>query len=94
MNSITELLNLEDSDISISDISIQGTTKTLTLETKLYAHFCPSCGFRMHSKGIKKRTIKHPILQDNYELILILKQRRWKCTNPFVDKFKGVTDRD
>ena len=34
MNSITELLNLEDSDISISNISIQGTTKTLTLETK------------------------------------------------------------
>ena len=95
MNSITELLNLEDSDISISDIRIQGTTKTLTLETKLYSHYCPSCGFRMHSKGIKKRTIKHPILQDNYELILILKQRRWKCTNPecnydISDTFKFV----
>ena len=36
MNSITELLNLEDSDIIISDTCIQGTTKTLTLETKLY----------------------------------------------------------
>lgn len=82
MNSITELLNLEDSDIIISDIAIQGTVKTLTLETLPTAHFCPSCGFRMHSKGIKKRTIKHSILQDNYELILILKQRRWKCTNP------------
>ena len=70
MNSITELLNLEDSDISISDIRIQGTTKTLTLETKLYSHYCPSCGFRMHSKGIKKRTIKHPILQDKFIIIL------------------------
>ena len=95
MNSITELLNLEDSDIFISDINIQGTTKTLTLETKLYSHYCPSCGFRMHSKGIKNRTIKHPILQDNYELILILKQRRWKCTNPecnydISDSFKFV----
>lgn len=38
MNNITQLLNLEDSDIFISDINIQGTTKTLTLETKLYAH--------------------------------------------------------
>lgn len=98
MNSITELLNLEDSDIFISDISIQGTTKTLTLETKLYSHYCPSCGFRMHSKGIKNRTIKHPILQDNYELILILKQRRWKCTNPecnydISDTFKFVNKR-
>ena len=33
MNTITELLNLEDSDILISDISVQGTTKTLTLKT-------------------------------------------------------------
>ena len=103
MNSITELLNLEDADIFISDISIQGTTKTLTLESKLYPHYCPSCGFKMHSKGIKNRTIKHPILQDNYELILILKQRRWKCTNPeccydisdsfrFVNKHRRTTN--
>ena len=95
MNSITELLNLEDSDISISEITVQGTTKTLTLETKLYAHYCPSCGYRMYSRGVKKRTIKHPILQDNYELILILKQRRWMCTNPeckynISDSFKFV----
>lgn len=95
MNSITELLNLEDSDIIISDTCIQGTTKTLTLETKLYAHYCPSCGYRMYSRGVKKRTIKHPIPQDNYELILILKQRRWMCTNPeckynISDSFKFV----
>lgn len=82
MNSITELLNLEDSEIIISDISIIGTRKTLTLETPPCIHFCPCCGFKMHSRGIKKRTISHPILQDNYELILILKQRRWRCTNP------------
>ena len=98
MNSITELLNLEDSDIIISDISIQGTTKTLTLETTPCTHFCPSCGFKMHSRGTKRRTIKHPILQDTYELILILKQRRWKCTNPeccydISESFKFVNKR-
>lgn len=82
MNSITDLLDLEDSDIIISDISIQGTNKNITLETRPVPHFCPSCGFRMHSRGIKQRTINHPILQDNYSLILILKQRRWRCTNP------------
>lgn len=103
MNSITELLNLEDTDITITDISIQGTTKTLTLETHPSLHFCPSCGFKMHSRGIKKRTIKHPILQDNYELILVLKQRRWRCTNPecnydiseafkFVNKHRRTTN--
>ena len=81
MNTITELLNLEYSDITISDITIQGTTKILTLETKPYPHYCPVCGFKMHSRGTKLRTIKHPILQDNYELLLLLKQRRWRCTN-------------
>ena len=81
MNTITELLYLEDSDILISDISIQGTTKILTLETPPSPHYCPICGFKMHSRGVKQRTIKHPVLQDNYELILVLKQRRWRCTN-------------
>lgn len=82
MNSITDLLDLEDTDIFISDISIQDQTKTITLETRPVAHFCPSCGFKMHSRGVKIRHINHPILQDNYNLILLLKQRRWRCTNP------------
>lgn len=82
MNHITDLLNLEDADIIISGIQVQGQTKTLTLETPPTAHFCPSCGFRMHSSGVKNRTINHPILQDNYLLNLVLKQRRWRCTNP------------
>ncbi|MBQ9302217.1 hypothetical protein [Butyrivibrio sp.] len=82
MNSITDLLDLEDNDVIISNIDTQGQTKILTLETPPTAHFCPSCGFRMHSRGIKKRTINHPIMQDNYSLVIILKQRRWRCTNP------------
>lgn len=82
MNNITDLLDLEDTDIIITDIQIQDQTKTITLETPPVAHFCPSCGYRMHSRGTKKRTINHPILQDNYSLVLILKQRRWRCTNP------------
>lgn len=82
MNNITDLLDLEDTDIIITDIQIQSQTKTITLETRPVAHFCPACGYRMHSRGTKKRTINHPILQDNYSLVLILKQRRWRCTNP------------
>lgn len=95
MNSITELLDLEDTDVKICDIQIQGQTKTIYLESPPVAHFCPSCGFRMHSRGIKNRKINHPILQDNYKLVLILKQRRWRCTNPdclydISDTFKFV----
>ena len=82
MNSITELLDLEDADIFISDISISGTQKIITIETRPETHFCPICGFKMHSRGLKTRTINHPVLQDTYELVLKLKQRRWRCTNP------------
>ena len=49
MNSITDLLDLEDTDITITDIQIQGQTKTLFLESKPVAHYCPSCGYKMHS---------------------------------------------
>ena len=103
MNTITDLLDLEDSDITISDILIEGNKKYLTLETPPSPHFCPSCGFRMYSKGINKRTISHPVLQDGFELILLLKQRRWRCTNQdcnytvndsfrFVNKNRRVTN--
>ncbi len=82
MNNITDLLDLEDTNIIISDIQIQEQTKTITLGTPPTTHFFPSCGYRMHSRGVKRQTINHPILQDNYSLIIILKQRRWRCTNP------------
>lgn len=76
MNSITDLLNLEDSEIIITDICIQGARKTLPLETPPSARFCPICGFKMHSHGIKQRIISYPILQDNYQPVLVLEQRR------------------
>ena len=38
MNSITNLLDLEDTDIEITDIQIQGQTKTLTLSTSPVPH--------------------------------------------------------
>ena len=81
MNSITELLNIEDNNLIVTNISIEGSQKTITLETLPSAHYCPACGFRMYSKGIKVRKIRHPILQDGYKLIIALKQRRWLCTN-------------
>lgn len=57
----------------------------------------------MHSRGVKVRSISHPIFQDGYALKIKLKQRRWKCTNPdckydiqetfkFVDKNRRRTN--
>ena len=103
MNTITDLLDLEDPDIFISDIIIEDGVKTITVETRPSVRFCPVCGFRMHSRGIKKRKINHPVLQDHYRLVIILKQRRWRCTNPacsfeapetfrFVNKYRRNTN--
>lgn len=66
----------------MSTIIVEGQTKTLIIETPPVAHYCPTCGYRIHSRGVKKKTISHPILQDGYSLILLLKQRRWRCSNP------------
>ena len=103
IQNIKMLLDLEDADIIITDIYEEGTKKYIVLGTTPSEHFCPCCTYRMYSKGVKKRTINHPILQDMYSLTLILKQRRWKCTNPecqydtaesfhFVDKNKRTTN--
>jgi transposase len=81
MNDIISLLDLEDSRVIIEDISIEGNVKTITLTTSPEVRFCPRCNCRMHSKGIRARKISHPILQDTYQLVIILKQRRWRCTN-------------
>lgn len=96
-------MDLEDPDIFISDVKIDGQTRIVTLETHPAQHFCPQCGFRMHSRGIKQRTINHPVMQDSYRLQLLLKQRRWRCTNPeclyemnesfrFVNKYRRNTN--
>lgn len=103
MNTITELLDLEDSNLKVTGIVIDGTRKILTLETPVVAHYCPACGFRMHSRGIRTRQINHPVLQDGYQLVFHLKQRRWRCTNPdcryemndmfrFVNKWRRNTN--
>lgn len=103
MNSIIDLLDLEDPNVSVTDIITEGNVKTVVLESKPAHHYCPECGFRMYSKGIHKRIINHPMLQDVYSLRILLKQRRWKCTNPscgftinesfpFVNKYRRSTN--
>ncbi len=103
MAALLKLLDLENPDIFISKIYTEGDRKFVVVETKPTAHFCPCCNYKMYSKGVKKRIINHPILQDTYSLTLILKQRRWKCTNDdcrydvaesfnFVDRNKRTTN--
>ena len=103
MNDIINFLDLEDENLVIEDIVIEESNKTITISTKPTYHSCPICQSIMYSKGLKARTIRHPILQDGYSLIIKLKQRRWKCTNKecaydmqesfkFVNKNRKVTN--
>ena len=80
-NNIIDFLDLEDPDVRITNITIEGNQKIVTIEAIPSRHFCPICNTRMHSRGIKTRTVHHPILQDTYELVLKVRQRRWKCQN-------------
>ena len=80
MNDIIELLNLEDPNIQIASVEIHDGIKELTLERKPSPQYCPYCGTRMHSRGVRRRSVNHPVLQDGFILRLVLKQRRWKCT--------------
>lgn len=81
-NDIIELLDLKDSDVEIKSVTLHGNVKEITLEKKNTAHYCPICGFKMHSLGIYTRKVNHPILQDGFTIRLLVRQRRWRCSNP------------
>jgi len=102
MDNITEFLNFEDDGLEVLDQMIEGGKRILTLQKRPAPHFCSVCSYRMHSKGITPRTINHPIMQDGLQVVLIVNQRRWQCTNPacrniitdefsFVEKYKRNT---
>ena len=82
MDNIIKFLNLEDSDVELVSQRIERNKRIVTIQKQPFPHFCPVCSYRMHSKGIYPRTINHPIMQDDLQLVLIVKQRRWQCTNP------------
>lgn len=87
-----KLLNLKDSDLEITNIVVVGHTKEIYIQKILSPHHCPLCQNRMYSKGIYKRSVNHPVMQDGFRIKLIVSQRRWKCTNPnceyiITDKF-------
>ena len=100
----TDLLQLKGIDgINVKVLPSDAASIVLELEWPIKDKFCPCCGFKMYSKGIYQRTVKHPILQDGRVLLLHLNQRKWKCQNPecglfckddfpFVSKNKRVTD--
>lgn len=98
MDDIIKLLDLEDENVYVSDIKLTSDTKYITIESIIIDHYCPLCGYKMRSRGIHLREVNHPILQDGYKLQILLKQRRWKCSNTTCkycinDSYKFVSKR-
>ena len=97
-----KLLNIpDDGSIIINDVEIIADTKYVYISRPSIPSYCPNCSCRMHSKGIYKRKIKHPVLQDGTCIIFIVSQRKWKCTNcstyvnedfPFFQRYKQSSD--
>ena len=81
MNIITSLLDIEDDDLELLSCEVQGLKKIVTVGSIPKPRFYPQCFYKMHSRGIKTRTVNHPVLQDGYQLVIKLRQRRWRCTN-------------
>lgn len=88
-NDITRLLNLEDENITAKIVEVKNSTKVVEISRPPSIEFCPTCGYRMYSKGIRTRKAKHQIIQDGFSLVLKIKQRRWQCTNPTCKEIKN-----
>ena len=81
---IKDFIDLKDcEDVDVKDVIIDddNRTKTIVMERKYSAMFCPECGQRMHSKGFYTRHINHPVLDDGYRVVIELRQRKYRCTN-------------
>ena len=101
---IIKILNIIDEDIEILDTVISNCDKYIHIRKIIYGNkICPNCGCVMYSKGVRKREINHPILQDGFNLYLIVHQRKWRCTNvecnhycndefSFLEKYKQSTN--
>lgn len=100
----TNLLRLKGiEELEVKVLPSEASLLVLEMQFPLTPKYCPICNFRMYSKGVYTRTVKHPILQDGRSLILKLKQRKWKCSSSrctqfctdefsFVGKNRRVTD--
>lgn len=87
-NIIIDILGFKDRDIKARVTKSTPYNLEVTVEKICKPRYCPVCGHRMYSKGPYTRTLNHPILQDGRKVTILLKQRRFKCTNPVCGKFE------
>lgn len=87
---ITHLLCITDPDAFITKTisDEKSMTEFIFMDKKVPGMYCPSCGLRMHSKGVRTKRINHPALQTGYKLILYVTVHKWIC------KQCGIYDHD
>lgn len=102
-NNIIDFLGFKDKDISANITKSSPYSVEITVSKNCKPLYCPVCNHRMYSRGPYTRTLNHPILQDGRKITILLKQRRWKCTNSacghfetdqfsFVERYKHNTN--
>lgn len=100
---IISFLALKEANIETVSSVIRKGQRVVTLQKKLMVTYCPICSHRMYSRGIYKRVLNHPIMQDGLQLVIVLNQRRWRCSNPacrhsmndefsFIDPYRRITN--
>ncbi len=81
-DSITDLLELSDDDSKITECSVEGNVKKVTIEKNKRILYCPLCGQKLYSKGRFTRHPNNQIFQGYYVLEVTLIGRRWYCPTP------------
>lgn len=67
-----KILNIpDDESFIINDVEVIAETKYVYVSRPSIPTYYPNCSCTMHSKGIYKRMIKHPILQTELALSLL-----------------------
>ena len=87
-NSIIDLLGFKDRDICAKITKTSPSSVEVMVSKTCKPKYCPVCSHRMYSRGSYTRTLNHPILQDGRKVTILLKQRRWKCTNSVCGHFE------
>ena len=87
-NNIIDMLGFKDRDIKANVSKSSPSSIEITVSKVCKPRYCSVCNHRMYSRGPYTRTLNHPILQDGRKVTVLLRQRRWKCTNSVCGHFE------
>ena len=99
---LTSFADEVDEDLIIESSGESDNEIYIKVSKQIKPVYCPRCNSRMYSKGSITRKVKHPILQNGKTLVVILSQRKYRCTNNicnlylnedfgFVEKYKQIS---